>query len=356
MGRIDGAIDHIRRKRLVENPEVADDGPLIEDLIGSIDDGSDRSKMAAYHRALELNVYAPFRIAIRDWRAWIGFSLVAVFLFMGTIWYRLYENAPLEAPQTLKPFNGRYLQTVYGIEVWHYPLGTTQDGQDLLRLIVKGAPAMMELLLAGTFVSSGLAILFGITAVYKGGLTDSLLTSFTDMFVATPSLPLIVIIAAVLSPDNNYVLGAILALDHWPGFARSLRSQALTIRKEPYVEASRAMGISTTSIIKNDLALQLMPYILINLAESARRMIIMGVAVYFLGFGPPVEHNWGRLLTRAIFDGTMTYSQTFHIFVWPSIVIIAMVFGFVLSAQSMDKIFNPRLRARHAHNDESIEG
>ena len=356
MSRRGGPVERLRNGWFGNKPDGVGDRPPIEDFIGSIDADAEDSWVVEYSRALELNVYAPLRIALRDWRAWVGFFLTGVFRFMSTAWYRLDVTAPVDVPRTVGPFDRRFLQTVYGIEVWHYPLGTTQEGEDLLRLIVMGAPPMLEILVAGTVISSGAAILIGITAGYKGGTVDRVLMMFTDGLLATPSLPLIVLFIAVLSPQSNFVLGALLALDHWPGFARSLRSQVLTIREESYVEASRAMGVSTISIVKNDLALQLMPYILINLAESARRMVVMGVAVYFIGFGPPVEHNWGALLYQGTFGGTLTYSETFHIFMWPSIVITAMVFGFVLAAQSMDEIFNPRLRARHAkYNDTDIE-
>ena len=342
--------------KLTEDISKLDDRPMVEELIGDIDPAEDESRLKPTMRFIEGYVLAPGRIAWSDWRARIGIFVVAFFVFMGTVWHRFYPYSYINsAPRLVRPFDDRYTHTVFGIRVWQYPLGTNDNGQGVLQRIVNASPAMLELVLAGAVVSIGLAVIIGIGAGYKGGIVDRVLMSFTDILMVIPGLPLIVMITAIIQPRDPFFLGMLLAIDNWPGLARALRSQVLTMREESYVEASRAMGISTGVILGVDIVPQLMPYILINAAGAGKGVITEAVALYFLGFLPTTQANWGRMLDRAWRFGAIENEQYFYLILWPMVVLAAISFGLVLLAQGLDQIFNPRLRARHIRNDSDIE-
>lgn len=338
--------------RLTEDLSEVDDRPMIEELIGEVETDEDESRLSSYRVPFEAYVMAPLRIAWGDWRAKAGIFVIAFFIFMGTVWHQFYGPAYINsAPVLVQPFDGRYMHEVFGITVYQYPLGTNNNGQDLLQRIVNASPAMLELLLAGAVVSTGLAIVIGITAGYKGGFTDGVLMGITDIMLTIPGLPLIVLLAAIIEPRDPFLLGMLLAIDNWPGLARKLRSQVLTIRQESYVEASRAMGVSTGSILGVDIVPQLMPYILINAANAGKGVITEAVALYFLGFLPTSAPNWGKMLDSAYQYGAVTSPQLFYLILWPGLVLALLAFGLVLLAQGLDQIFNPRLRARHIRTD-----
>jgi peptide/nickel transport system permease protein len=273
------------------------------------------------------------------------------YAFMATIWADMFPKAHRNAaPTMIRPFDWEYTQTIFGITVWEYPLGTNQFGQGILNQIVNAAPRMAELVLAGAVVSVGMAVIVGTTAGYKGGFVDDLLMGLTDIVLTIPGLPLVLLLAAVFSPKDPFILGMILAIDNWPGLARTLRSQVLTIRTESYVEADRAMGISDGSILSKDIVPQLMPYILINAATSGKKVIVEAVALYFLGFLAGSTSNWGRMMDTAYRYGAVTDLGRFYLVLWPMLALALLVFGLVMLAQGLDRIFNPRLRARHAKN------
>ena len=334
--------------KLVESPAEADDRPIVEDLLGDIEE-TDGSRFEQYKRTFDLFVLAPARIAWNDWRARFGFSVVLFFVFMAAIWAPMYPPSYRgSAPKLIRPFDWSYTQEVFGITVWQYPLGTNQVGQPILQRIVNASPAMAEFVLAGSVISIGLAVIIGATAGYKGGFIDDLLMGLTDIVLTIPGLPLVVLLASIFTPKDPFLIGMILAIDNWPGLARSLRSQILTLRQESYVEASRAMGVSTSGILSKDIVPQLMPYILVNAATAGKAVITEAVALYFLGFLPVSAANWGKMMDAAYQYGAVTNLDLFYMILWPMLMLALLSFGLVLLAQGLDQVFNPRLRARHA--------
>lgn len=338
--------------KLTEDLAELDDSRNIEELLGE-PDAVEETRFDSYRRLLNAYVVAPLRIALGDWRAVFGISVVGFFLFMALVWEKMYGRAwQNSAPRLVRPFDSTYTHEVFGVSVWQYPLGTNQFGQPVLQRLVNAAPAMMELLLAGAVVSTGLAVFMGVTAGYKGGFVDSLLMGITDVVLTIPGLPLIVLLAAIFQPKDPFVLGMLLAIDNWPGLARALRSQVLTIRDESYVEASRTMGVSDSAILGADVVPQLMPYILINSAQAGKSVITEAVALYFLGFLSSSTGNWGRMMDQAYQYGAVTNPDIFYLLLWPMLVLTILSFGLVLLSQGLDQIFNPRLRARHMQEDE----
>jgi len=194
-----------------------------------------------------------------------------------------------------------------------------------------------------------MATLVGTLSGYKSGdPTDRILMTLTDIMMTIPGLPLIIVISAVFPPKSPYVVGLLLTINAWAGLARSIRSQVLSVREEAYVEASRLMGFKTRSIIRNDILPNIMPYVVINLANSARRVIFASVGLYFLGILPFTTLNWGVVLNLAHKNGAMYTKSTLYWILEPTIAIVMLSLAFILIAQGMDRLFNPRVRARNA--------
>lgn len=334
--------------KLIEDSGQDDEGPRVEALVDIDEAESEVNQFDQFWRFADQYLLAPARIAWDDWRAQIGLIIMLFFAFMATVWAAMfppmYRN---DAPTLVPPFSWKYTQEVFGITVWRYPLGTSQFGQGILTRIVNAAPEMAELVIAGAFISIAMAVVIGVTAGYKGGFVDNVLMGFTDIVLTIPGLPLIVLLAAVFKPQSQFILGMLLAIDNWPGLARTLRSQVLTIREESYVEANRAMDISTFNILGKDITPQLMPYILINAATAGKRVITEAVALYFLGFLPSSLANWGLMLDEGYRFGAVTDPSRFYLIFWPMLALAMLSFGLVMLAQGLDRVFNPRLRARY---------
>lgn len=293
-----------------------------------------------FRRFLDLNVLAPARVAANDWRALLGSAIIAMFVLMGTVGVMFVDkptsgDAPILAP----PF-----------ESLAYPLGSDVFGSPILAQLIHATPQMFKMIIAGAVVSVGFAAIIGVVTGFKHGENiDTILMTFTDIVITIPGLPLIIVITAIFQPENPYVVGVFLGIDNWPGLARTVRSQVLSIREESYVEASQIMGLPLSSILRRDILSQLMPYVMINGALTSRRIIFESVGLYFLGILPFTTFNWGVMMNLAYKNNALTRPELLPWMLFPMACIFLLSFGLVLFSQGLDSLFNVRLRARHAN-------
>jgi peptide/nickel transport system permease protein len=177
--------------------------------------------------------------------------------------------------------------------------------------------------------------------------------SFSDLVMAIPGLPLVIILAVTLNPENPVLLGVIINISYWAGLGRSLRSQVLTIRENNYVEASRTMGVSTPRIIAKDIVPNLMPYVTVNFVFAARYVMFASVGLYFLGVLPYSTQNWGVTLNFAYSGGALFSWSAAHWLLAPMLAIMGLSLGLILLGQGLDRVFNPRVRTRMAGESKS---
>lgn len=288
----------------------------------------------------EEKVLAPARIAWNDWRARIGVIVVTLYLLMGTVGPLL-----VSAPQQNQ---GDFL--IGAFRTLEHPLGTTASGTSILSQIVYATPSMLIMIGSGAVFTVVLGTAVGTLAGYKGGRLDSALMTITDIMMTIPGLPLTIVLAAALQIKGNpAVIGILITVNAWAGLGRAIRSQVLTLRDAEYVEASRIMGMKTPTIIAGDIIPNLMPYITMNFVQQARAVIFGSVGLYFLGVLPYSSINWGVMMNAAVNRAGATSSPAaFHWLLMPMLTIIVLALGLTLLAQGADRIFNPRVRARHA--------
>lgn len=288
-------------------------------------------------RKLKDYLWTPWSIMRTDWRAIAGISIIALYLLMGTVGvYLIDPTHPTHGPSLLGPF-----------EDWSHPLGTDQTGQDILSMTVYSTVPILQMMGAGALFTIVLGTGFGLVSGYKGGLVDTVLSSITDVFINIPGLPLVIVLSVLLEPENPALVGILLAAAAWAGLARAIRSQVLTLRGEAFVEASRAMDVPTLTLLRKEILPHLMPYIVVNLVNAARRIIFAAVALYFLGVLPYSDANWGVMLESAYAAGAVYRPAALHWLLVPMIAISGISIGLILLGQSLDRVFNPRARARH---------
>lgn len=325
------------------NTDHRPDGGTAEERIFGTGEATETTTVSTRERArrfFDLYVRSPLRIGWEDWRTRIGGIMLVFYILMGIVGVMIVPQPVLnEGPMYTGPF-----QSI------HYPLGTDNLGRAIGEKIVHATPAMLKMALAGSLTTMGAGIFFGFVSGYRGGITDRILMTITDVQAVLPGLPLIIMLAAVFTPSNPFVVGVILAIDTWPPLARSLRSQVLTLREADFVEAGRSLGLSSWTIIRQDLIPKLAPYILINAAGAATRVIKASVALYFLGVLPFSILNWGVMMNRAYENGNAIQApgHAGHWLFFPALALSGLLFALVLFSQGLDRVFNPRLRARHA--------
>ncbi|MFC7196405.1 ABC transporter permease [Halosimplex aquaticum] len=282
-------------------------------------------------------VVIPGKILLNDYRALVGFGIVLLYLATATLGTWLLEPTSMWAGERLtQPF-----------QTMAHPLGTDPQGRDLLKLIVYGTPPVLTMMFSGGLFVVVVGTIVGTLAGFAGGRIDSVLSTATDVALTIPGLPLIIVLAVTLNPKNPILIGILLGINGWGGLARNLRSQVLSIREEEYVEAARAMGVTTRSVLSKDILPNMMPYVMYNFMSSMRGVLFASVGLYYLGVLPYSQENWGVLIDQAYTNGALTTWSMFHWIVWPILAVVTLSLGLILISQSTDKLFNPRVRARH---------
>ncbi|MFB6120833.1 MAG: ABC transporter permease [Halobacteriaceae archaeon] len=312
----------------------------------------------------DLWILAPARIMWQDYRTRYGALIIGLFIFVGTAGVRL-VSAPTqnEGPAYVQPFDPAYTVDAFGVApftidvgvaswtysgLWQFPLGTNGFGTGLFELTVHATPAMLKMMLAGGVFTTAVGAVVGTIAGYKRGTVESVLMTATDIQIAIPGLPLLIVLALAIQPDDPFVVGLILGVDAWAGLSRSIHSQVLALRSESYVEASRLMGFGSGAIVRDDILPNVMPYIMINFMGNAIRVIHASVGLYFLGVLPFTTQNWGVMINAAYNRGAMLSWQGLPWLLVPIVTISLLGFGITIFSQGMDRLFNPRVRARHA--------
>lgn len=299
---------------------------------------ADIGRREALYRKFDRSVYAPMKIVLSDWRGATGITIILAFFAIGFIGPRFVYSPTTTFETWISPLDGSLA----------HPLGTTNTGVDILSLMVHGTTPVLIMIITGAIATVFVGVSVGTLSGFQGGAIDRVLMTICDIVISIPGLPLIIVIAAILEPRHPAVIGLVLSVAAWGGLGRSIRSEVLKVRGYEYVESSRAMGIGTPSIILKDILPNIWPYILINLANNARNIIFASVALYYLGFLPISSQNWGVVLNNAEEAGALYTLEQVHFIIAPVVFIILLSMGLILFAQSLDRISNPRIRARHA--------
>ncbi len=277
----------------------------------------------------------------RNKRAFTGIMILLMFIVLGIL-------ALLIAPYEKLRVEGNNI-----LPCLEHPLSTDPLGRDEFLLIFEGAPKILLISFLAAGISTIVGVVMGIVAGYNGGKVDTILTSITDIVLNIPGLPLYIAIAAYFQkvPElayNPLVIAAVLSITSWAGLARSIRSQVLGLKRRPFIEASKLLGLPTWYIVFSEIMPNIMGYIAINFIFSATGAVYAIVGLYFLGILPVDPTNWGMMLNLAYnAAGGFLEPRLYYILLAPLLAIILIQEGFILSSHAMEEIFNPRLRTEY---------
>ncbi|MFC3626577.1 ABC transporter permease subunit [Vogesella amnigena] len=195
----------------------------------------------------------------------------------------------------------------------HY-FGTDELGRDLLvRCLIGGRISLMVGLLA-TIASVTIGIIWGATAGFLGGKVDTIMMRLVDMMYAVPYL-LIAILMVTLLGREFYLVVLTITVFSWMDMARVVRGQTLSIKSKEYIEAARAIGVSTSSIIFRHVVPNLLGIVVIYTTVTVPGVILTESVLSFLGLGvqEPMT-SWGVLIE----DGTGVMETTPWILLFPA--------------------------------------
>ena len=223
-------------------------------------------------------------------------------------------------------------------------LGTDELGRDVFGATLEGARVSLLVGLLATAVSMVVGTVVGLAAGYRLGRLDGVLMRLTDFFLVLPALPLIITLAAIVGQSLGVII-LVIGLTSWPGTARIVRSQVLSLRERQFVLRIRALGATDARIVIHHVLPNVLPLIFANTVLVIAGSILAEATLAFLGLGDPVHISWGTMLHFAFESGATGRGAWWYILP-PGIGIVMVVLGFALSGHTLDRILNPRLRGQ----------
>jgi len=222
-----------------------------------------------------------------------------------------------------------------------FPLGTDYAGRSILPLLIWGARPSLAIGVIATSLTMVVGSLIGLLAGHYGGATSKLLMALTDWFIALPTLPLAIALAAVLGQGDTSITIAI-AVTSWPGTARLIRAQTLAVEARPFIERAKALGARDGQLVVRQVLPNVAPFILVSATLTVAGAILAETTLAFLGLGNPTDVSWGSMINQAFFQGAVSAGAWWYILP-PGIAIVIVVLGFTLIGRAVENILNPRM-------------
>lgn len=236
-----------------------------------------------------------------------------------------------------------------------HPLGTDKTGKDVLARLMEGGKISLGISFLAVFVVTFLGIIFGGLSGYFGGVVDNVIMRICDILMCLPGFPILLIVGTLLDGFREsglsifdyqfkiYWLMGFLTLISWPGTARLVRGQILSLREQEYMVAAEAMGYSTSRKIFKHLVPNVMPQLIVSMTLSLGSMILYEASLSYLGLGAPEQYAaWGTMINAAKDPDIL--ANYFNIWGPPGICIIIAVLGFNFVGDGLRDALDPKMR------------
>lgn len=227
-------------------------------------------------------------------------------------------------------------------------LGTDEYGRDVLTRLMLAGRISLTIGVASMLLSLVLGAVLGLVAGYYGGIVDTLIMRFADLLMSIPSLPLLIVMAAVLSelkvaPESRiYIVMVLLSVIGWPSLARLIRGQVLSLREAPYMRAAEVLGLSAASRQFRHLLPNVMPLLIVVATLSTASGILSESALSFLGLGVvPPNASWGNMINAA--NNLIDFQQHWWLWVPPGVALLITVAAINVLGDHLRDVLDPRM-------------
>ena len=230
-----------------------------------------------------------------------------------------------------------------------YILGTDALGRDVLTRLMYGGRVSLIIGFIVVAIEGSIGIVMGGISGYFGGWVDNLIMRIVDVFYCLPSMPIIIILGAAMdamridSWTRMMYLMLILGFLGWPGIARLVRGQILSLREQEFMTAAEACGISAWHRIFRHLIPNVIPQLIVTCTMSLGSTILTEATLSFLGLGVKYPFaSWGNIIN----DVNNAYVMTNYLFIWvpAGICLLITVLGFNFVGDGLRDAFDPKMK------------
>lgn len=223
-------------------------------------------------------------------------------------------------------------------------LGTDAQKRDIFSGIIAGLKWALFIGLIASVFSVLIGVVYGVVSAYFGGFTDTAMSFIFEIFISMPLMPVLIVLFATSKPSIWYIIMAQIVFG-WVGPVKTIRSMAMQIREETYVEAGRALGAGHARLIFKHIVPILLPYSFASMAISVPGAILLEANLSLLGLGDSTIVTWGQILHDAQKSGASLNGLWWWI-IPPGLFISVMGMTFAFIGFAMDKILHPKLKTR----------
>jgi len=264
--------------------------------------------------------------------------------------------APWVAPHnpfdlaSLELSNARLPPVWYAEGQWAFPLGTDDQGRDILSALIYGARISLFVGLASVVLSVLLGVTLGLLAGFWGGWVDAVLMRLCDVMLSFPAILIALLIAGVgraLFPNAHETLafGVLIlsiTLTGWVQYARTVRGSTLVERQKEYVQAARVIGVAPLRIMRRHVLPNVLGPVLVLATIQVATAIITEATLSFLGVGaPPTSPSLGTLIR---IGNDYLFSGEWWITIFPGVMLVLVALSVNLLGDWLRDALNPRLR------------
>ena len=229
-------------------------------------------------------------------------------------------------------------------------LGTDNQGYDVFTRLMYGGRISLSVSFIAVIVITVLGVALGGISGYFGGWVDNVIMRICDVLMCLPGIPILLIISTLLEAAEVdakfriYWLMVYLTLFSWPGTARLVRGQILSLREQEYMVAAEAMGYSTARKIFKHLVPNVMPQLIVQMTLSLGSMILYEATLSYLNMGVKAPFAaWGTMI-NIISTDTDILQNNFNVWGAPGICIVIAVLGFNFIGDGLRDALDPKMR------------
>ncbi len=253
---------------------------------------------------------------------------IVVFVAVAANWITPFGVNDVDVPSALRPPSADH---------W---FGTDELGRDVLSRVLVATQASMRVAVVSVAFAVIVGVTVGIVAGYRGGWVDTVFMRVVDVMFAFPVLLLALAVVAILGPGTTTTILAV-GIVYTPIFARVARASTLSVRVEPFVQMSRAMGTGNLYILTRHIVPNIAGPLIVQTSLSLAFAILSEAALSFLGLGiQPPQPSLGRM----IFDSQGFVTMAWSMAVFPGAAIFVIVLAFNLVGDGLRDVLDPKQR------------
>lgn len=300
-----------------------------------------RVRLNLFRKSLRTNwaLFAENPIGLIGLGVILAFGLFALMhpILLNTVW----------EPRVYDPING------FDMEIAFHPsppstrhlLGTDPLGRDVLSQLMYSTRFEFALGIISAVVTVVIATTIGAVAAYYGGLIDMFFMRLADLVIMIPFLPILIVMGSMMDVGMLQLALVIGVLSGLGGTTVVIKSQALTIKVKPYIEAARIAGGSDFHIIMAHMVPNLLPISLLYMMFIVTSAIFSEAVLSFFGL-TTIQMSWGLMINTTQVFGYILRFDTWWLLFPASLAITVLCAAFYLTGRALDEVVNPRLRKR----------